>query len=203
METVKESEIFNHKANEGDVELEVTLPTLEEVGIVFEQGMTLDEFMERNKKLKIKWHIGAGSAFFLIGDYKHYKEEILKISCDFLEKSKKYIKVHTGQLIALESRIPDYKEMIQKIFNGNDEYNKNMERIIDMFDRLDGKIHHNMSLIERHVQYGKYFTPLTDRIVVDVYSRALGDGKRFNIIIDGSENGMYWDEEEYNKEKKA
>lgn len=201
MEVVKESEIFIHE--EGDVEPEVTLPTLEEVGIVFEQGMKLDEFMERNKKLNIKWHIGSGSAFFLIGDYKHYKDRILEISCDYLAKSKKYIKVHTGQLVALESRIPDYKEMIQKIFNGNDEYNKNMERIIEMFDRLDGKIHHNMSLIERHVQYGKYFTPLTDRIVVDVYSRALGDGKRFNIIIDGSENGMYWDEEEYNKEKKA
>lgn len=201
MEVVKESEIFIHE--EGDVEPEVTLPTLEEVGIIFKQGMTLDEFMERNKKLKIKWHIGSGSAFFLIGDYKHYKERILEISYDYLVKSKKYIKVHTGQLVALESRIPDYKDMIRKIFNGSEEYNAQMEKIIEMFDRLYEKIHHNATLIERHVQYGQLFKPLTDRIVVDVYSRALGDGKRFNIIIDGSENGMYWDEEEYNKEKKA
>lgn len=127
-------------------------------------------------------HIGARSAFMVIGNYDQIEER-----CDICEKENHNRLEWLHENICKEPAIPGIppkKPMSAKVKWYEELYEKERARtkeIVSLFHEYEKRIK---------------FMPLLERIVTDAYPRITGG---YAIIVEGQEAGPYWNLEEWEK----
>ena len=126
-------------------------------------------------------NIGSGSGWFFIVKKEDYEKNIEKISRSYLndakEKEKKY-----------RERIREANEVLADSKLTFDELEKMVKKIRRNFPAL--------KLVEKYINE---FIPIKKREVKNIYDK---DKKEDGIciVVKGTENGKYWDREEWERE---
>lgn len=133
-------------------------------------------------------YIGASSGFFFIGTAQDAINSIDDISLNFLSKMKDRRYIHFNKLDETIENIPVKKRHSPKWVKEARKYARNIEDKCNLIDAIEKDI--------------KTFKMISDRRVIEIFSRIQNDG--MCIIVEGTENGAFWSIEEYqnaNKEK--
>lgn len=128
-------------------------------------------------------HIGSGTGFIFIGTRKEYDQQIDGVSKHYYDfyrsipHAREKSILNTAIEIAKLKRDHKYKsELIKKVNKITTLYNSEIAA----------------------EDYIKIFKPLRNRKVLEVYPRIQKDG--ICIIVEGIEQGRYWDKSEWDKE---
>lgn len=126
-------------------------------------------------------NIGSGSAWFFIGKKEDYEKNIEKISRSYLNNAKEKEKKYREKIREANEALSDNKITF-------DELTKMVKRIRTYFPRL--------KLVEKYIDE---FTPIKNRDVKSVYDKIKKEDG-ICIVVEGTENGKYWDREERERE---
>lgn len=145
--------------------------------------MLLKEFIEKTDD-KTLFYIGANSAFMFAGYKPEYEEEITEISDRYYDSAQKGLKADKNTL----------KRLLETDIWYNDEP---VEIYVQKLKNHSERIEQTVNRISERTLYIQNFTDLWEREIKEKYSRITDNG--IVVIIDGTENGQYWDKEEYDR----
>lgn len=125
-------------------------------------------------------NIGSESGWFFIGKKKDYEKNIEKISRSYLNDAKEREKKYREKIREANEALSDNKITF-------DELSKMVKRIRTYFPGL--------KLVEKYISD---FIPIKKREVKIVYDK---DKKEDGIciVVEGTENGKFWDREEWER----
>lgn len=161
-------------------------------GVALSDALSLKEGKGEKVKMKINeviqemdnetvLNIGSGSGWFFIGKKEDYEKNIEKISRSYLndakEKEKKY-----------RERIREANEVLADI-----------KLTFDELEKMVKKIRRYLPGLKKVEKYIDEFIPIKDRDVESVYDKIKKEDG-ICIVVKGTENGKYWDREEWERE---
>ena len=126
-------------------------------------------------------NIGSESGWFFIGKKEDYEKNIEKISSSYLNNAKEREKKYREKIREANEALSDNKITF-------DELTKMVKRIRTYFPGL--------KLVEKYIND---FIPIKKREVKSIYDK---DKKEDGIciVVEGTENGNFWDREEWERE---
>lgn len=162
--------------------------------------MTLQE---KIKKIKIDEgeyiHIGSGSGYFFVGTKEEYEGWFDRISEEYRKRIEDKM---IASAIALNKRKPFNPKIDVLSPTSTDEIGDYIKALLNFNRELKDKISkeiadvkHNYQTYHSSKKELESWTDFKDREVKDVFDRISGDGVA--VIIDGCENGNYWDRKEF------
>lgn len=127
-------------------------------------------------------NIGSESGWFFIGRKEDYEKNIEKISRSYLndakEREKKYRKrIREANEVLVDSKLT-----------------------FDELSKMIKKIRRYLPGLKKVEKYIDEFIPIKDRDVESVYDKIKKEDG-ICIVVKGTENGKYWDREEWEREK--
>ena len=145
--------------------------------------MKLDKLVKEIENDNEILHIGSGTGFIFIGTKKEYDQQIDGIS-------KHYFDFYRSIPTAREKSILNMAIEIAKLKRDH-KYKSKLVKIAEKITKL-----YNSKIAAE--DYIKVFKPLRNRKVLEVYPRIQKDG--ICIILEGIEQGKYWDKSEWDKD---
>ena len=126
-------------------------------------------------------NIGSGSGWFFIGKKEDYEKNIEKISRSYLNNAKE--------------REKKYRERIREA----NEVLADSKLTFDELEKMVKKIRRNFPALKLVEKYINEFIPIKKREVKNIYDK---DKKEDGIciVVEGTENGKFWDREEWERE---
>lgn len=126
-------------------------------------------------------NIGSGSGWFFIGKKEDYEKNIEKISRSYLNNAKE--------------REKKYRERIREA----NEVLADRKLTFDELEKMVKKIRRNFPALKLVEKYINEFIPIKKREVKNIYDK---DKKEDGIciVVEGTENGKFWDREEWERE---
>ena len=128
-------------------------------------------------------HIGSGTGFVFIGTRKEYDQQIDVVSKRCYDFYKSIPPNREKSILSAAIEIAKLKR--------NYKYRSELVKIAEKITKL-----YNSKIAAE--DYIKVFKPLRNRKVLEVYPRIQKDG--ICIILEGIEQGKYWDKSEWDKD---
>ena len=126
-------------------------------------------------------NVGSATGWFFVGKKEDYEKNIEKISRSYLNDAKEREKKYREKIREANEALSDNKITF-------DELTKMVKRIRTYFPAL--------KKVEKYIDE---FTPIKDRDVESVYDKIKKEDG-ICIVVKGTENGKFWDREEWERE---
>lgn len=123
-------------------------------------------------------HIGSGTNFFFVGTKAEYEARIDSIYKHYRDFYERLERIYTDRI------------------NGIGKSNKYKTK-----ENKDKSLEFYRKAKENALNYLKHGLPIRERLVIKVYPRMQKDG--IVIIVEGQEQGKYWDKSEWDREYKG
>lgn len=143
----------------------------------------LDKLVKEIKNDNEILHIGSGAGFIFIGTKKEYDQQIDGVSKHCYDFYKSIPPAKEKSILSAAIEIAKLK----RDHKYKSELVKKAEKI--------SKLYNSKIAAEDYI---KIFKPLRNRKVLEVYPRIQKDGSC--IIVEGIEQGKYWDKSEWDKD---
>ena len=127
-------------------------------------------------------HLGAKSAYFLIGTVPQIDGELDRVSEDC---QKRYFERATE----LKTKLA--MAATKAVYDGEMDYMEYADKLSRLSKEIEGSVKEYRSALKRH----ETFVPMRERKIKDAYSRETEEG--ISIIITGCEEGAYWTRQEF------
>lgn len=131
-------------------------------------------------------HIGSQTNYFFVGTKNEYERQIDDISTYYHNFYKRVIKERTKDIYGTVGEIAKLK----KDCKYKQKLSAKITRLISLYN-----------VKETAEQILKEFKPMRSRKVLEVYLRVQKDG--ICIIVEGAEQGKYWDKSEWDRDHKG
>ena len=126
-------------------------------------------------------NVGSATGWFFVGKKEDYEKNIEKISRSYLNAAKE--------------REKNYREKIREA----NEVLADSRLTFDELSKMIKKIRRYLPRLKQEEKYIDEFIPIKDRDVKSVYDKIKKEDG-ICIVVEGTENGNFWDREEWERE---